>query len=130
MNNLLFNNTKERGVTTRIIYQEDNHYVGACLEFDLEVEGKTIKEAEERLDEYTRSWLENVNKNNLSDELLNRPAPKKYWEIYLKINNEQKKLIERKLLQNAKTSSLLQIKPFSASYQDYSSNQFPSQIPS
>ena len=117
--NLLFNNTKEKGFMTRIVFKENEYFVGVCLEFDLEIEGKSLEETEEKLSDYSRAWLYNVQKNNLSDELLNRPAPKKYWEVYLRIVKAQKELAERKIKQSKTNPSILQVKPFSTVMQSY-----------
>ena len=67
---------------------EKKEYVGICLEFDLEVSAKTSEEAKERIQEYMKAWHENIVENKLPETLLNRPAPKKYWDILQKITKD------------------------------------------
>lgn len=90
-------NTKKRGKFTLFVYQEKpNYYIGVNLDFDLIQEGKTALETMERIKEVSLGYLETIMKKNLSNELLNRPAPKEYWEkyrIFLRKRAEAKKLI-------------------------------------
>lgn len=88
MKKLLFNNTYNNGKVTHIIFENKGVFIGVCLEFDLEVFAKTGKEAEEQLDDYTKAWLENVKKNKLPEELLNKPAPLIYWKLYKRVLEE------------------------------------------
>lgn len=85
MKNLLYNNTYNQGSMTFIVVKEKNNYVGVCLEFDLVTEDKNPKIVMEKIEDYARGWLKNVVKSKLSEELLNKPAPKKYWKIYEKV---------------------------------------------
>ena len=80
---LIFNNTYNSGGVTYLILQvKKDKFIGVCLEFDLEIESKTLEEAKAQIIDYARLWLQNAVKNQLSEEVLNRPAPKKYWRIY------------------------------------------------
>ena len=80
---LLFNNTYEKGSVTYLIIQDSkDKYVGVCLEFDLEIEAKTLEKAKECLEDYVHLWLKNAVRHKLSEEVLNKPAPKKYWKVY------------------------------------------------
>jgi predicted RNase H-like HicB family nuclease len=49
------------------------------LTFDLLEEGETLEEVRYAIIEASKLHLETVIKNNLSEELLNRKAPKEYW---------------------------------------------------
>ncbi len=97
MNNLIFNNTFEKGRVTYLILKERDNYVGVCLEFDLVVSEKTFEEAKESIVDYARLWLKNAAKNHLSEELLNRPAEKKYWEAYKEILTAEEKKTQAEL---------------------------------
>lgn len=79
-------NTKKKGKFTLFVYPEKpNYYVGVCLEFDLIQEGKSPIETMERIKEATINYLKTVIEFNMSDDLLNQPAPMKYWEKYRKL---------------------------------------------
>ena len=93
MNKLLFNNTCNSGRLTYLVVKEKDKYIGVCLEFDLVIEAETQQKAKEQIEDYARLWLKNVAKNKLSEELLNKPAPKEYWDIYEKLLEEDKKKI-------------------------------------
>ena len=85
MENKHMKNTKKQGKFTLFVYREKpNYYIGVNLDFDLIQEGKTAPETIEKIKEASLGYLETVIKKNLSDDLLNRPAPKEYWERYRK----------------------------------------------
>lgn len=88
MQNLKFNNTYQSGIITYLVLKEKDKFLGICMEFDLEAEGKTLEETKNRIEDYSRAWLENVVQNQLPETLLNRSADKKYWDI-LKIAKKQ-----------------------------------------
>lgn len=114
---LIFNNTYKKGAVTYLIFKEGNKFVGVCLEFNLEVEANTPQETKERIEDYSKAWLENVVKNKLSEELLNKPAPKKYWNIYREAVNDA----EQRLKVQRNPSSITVSNPFLfSSYQPYS----------
>ena len=75
-------NTKERGVVEFLTYKEGKSYVGVCLTFDIVEEGKDPVELVRSLKEAAGLHVDAVVKNNLSDDLLNRYAPKEYWKKY------------------------------------------------
>lgn len=87
MKKLFFQNTYKQGRVTFLIFPdtEGKGYLGVCLEFDLVVRKKTREEAGESIKDYAILWHRNIVKNNLSEELLNKPADKKYWKIYEKL---------------------------------------------
>ena len=91
---LMFNNTYQSGAVTYLIFKEKDKFVGICLEFDLEIQADTIQEAREYIEDYSQAWLKNVVNNKLSEELLNKPAPKKYWRLYQKVVEEAKERIK------------------------------------
>jgi hypothetical protein len=61
------------------IFPEDDSFVGVCLTFDIVVEGNNYDEVRHQLIDAASVHIETVRKNNLSADLLNRPAPKEYW---------------------------------------------------
>ena len=75
-------NTKERGTVEFFVYPEQDSYVGVCLTFGILEEGTNSLTLMESIKEAAMLHLEVVVKNNLPDELLNRHAPKKYWNKY------------------------------------------------
>lgn len=94
MKNLLFDNTYDSGKVTYLILKEKNKFIGVCLEFDLIVQENTPQETKEQIEDYAHTWLENVATNKLPEELLNKPAPKKYWALYKKLLAEEEKKVE------------------------------------
>lgn len=90
-NKLVFNNTYQSGAVTYLIFKEKDKFVGVCLEFDLEIEADTPKEAQERIQDLAQAWLLNIREHKLSEELLNKPAPKKYWKIFEDVKEKMEK---------------------------------------
>ncbi len=75
-------NTKKRGVARIIIFPfRRNNYRAVCLDFDLIEDAKTIERVEHEIRESVTGYVENICRNDLPDELLNRHADKKYWKI-------------------------------------------------
>ncbi len=91
---LQFNNTYESGHYTLLVIKEGKKYTGVCLEFDLIIKAETLDRAKERIMDYTKAWLENIQKNRLPEELLNRAAPDKYWGISDLIDKNKKQLTQ------------------------------------
>ncbi len=91
---LRFNNTYKSGSVTFLLIPEKNKYLGVCLEFDLVVQADTLKEAKEQIEDYAELWHINAVKHKLPEELLNKPAPKKYWDIYAKLVDQDLKRIK------------------------------------
>ncbi len=75
-------NTKTEGFIEFFIYKEKDSYVGVCLTFDILEEGAHPELLMKSLEEAALLHLETVRKHKLSDTLLNRHAPKMYWEKY------------------------------------------------
>lgn len=89
---LKYNNTYDSGTVTFLILKDNalDRFIGVCLEFDLETEGKTKEEAQNLIHEYARLWLSNVRENKLSEELLNKDAPEEYWKIIQEIEDKKR----------------------------------------
>lgn len=86
-------NTKEKGVMEFLVYKEGKSFVGVCLTFDIIEEGNDPQKVMESIQEAARGHLETVQERKLSNELLNRYAPEKYWKKYfdaLKSTEKQK----------------------------------------
>jgi len=77
-------NTKNKGTIEFLVYKEGKTFVGVCLTFDIVEEGSDSERLMESIQEAAQGHLEVVRKNNMSDDLLNRHAPKEYWNIYYK----------------------------------------------
>lgn len=75
-------NTKERGLIEFFVYEEKKTFIGVCLTFDIIEEGTNAGEVIKNLKEAALLHLEVVRTKNLSDGLLNRYAPEKYWKKY------------------------------------------------
>ena len=94
-------NTKKQGIIECLVYKESNTFVGVCLTFDIVEEGDNPTELMRSIKEAAELHLETVIRNDLTDELLNRYAPKEYWLKYF----ATAKKIERPSLTN--TNSLI-----------------------
>jgi len=75
-------NTKRAGVLEFLVYRHKSGYIGVCLTLNIVEEGKNAQKLMESLKEAARGHVMLVIKRKLNDDLLNRPAPDKYWEIY------------------------------------------------
>ncbi|MEK7527587.1 MAG: hypothetical protein AAB574_01020 [Patescibacteria group bacterium] len=85
-------NTKKRGVLRFFFYQDAKHYVAVCLDLDLVEFGKDSQELQKSIHEAARAHVDAVIKNNLSDDLLNKPAPAKYWKKLNEYNQRIRKI--------------------------------------
>lgn len=90
-NKLFFNNTYKSGLISYLVVKDKKGFTGVCLEFDLIVNCDTLDEAKEQITELSRAWLENVIKNKLPEELLNKPAPVKYRKMFDEITDQIQK---------------------------------------
>lgn len=86
-------NTKKRGLVEFLVYREGKRFIGVCLTFDIIEEGEDPDSVMRSIEEAARLHLDVVTKENMRDELLNRYAPKKYWDKYLAL---QKSLSRKK----------------------------------
>lgn len=75
-------NTKEKGLMEFVVFHVGTNYTGVCLTFDIIEEGKDMEAVEKSVKEAAKLHLKVVTEKNLPDELLNRYAPQKYWDIY------------------------------------------------
>lgn len=75
-------NTKARGLVEFLIFKEGTQYVGVCLTFNIVVEDKDVEKVEKSVEDAAKLHLRVVQKKKLPDELLNRHAPKEYWDRY------------------------------------------------
>lgn len=86
---LRFQNTKNKGLFVFLVYPEDKKFIGVCLTLNIVEEGENPQEILKNLIGAAFGHLEVVRKENLSDDLLNRPASKKYWDKYEEYKREQ-----------------------------------------
>jgi len=100
-----FWNTKKRGMVEFLFYKEKNRYIGVCLTFDIVEEGKDLKKLRQSLEESARLHLKVVIKKNLSEDLLNRYAPEKYWRKYFKFQE----LIEKQKSKKREIPAILKL---------------------
>lgn len=75
-------NTKEKGLMELFVYKEGDKFVGVNLTFDIIEEGNDPIALMESIKEASVLHLDCVIKENMSDDLLNRHAPKEYWDKY------------------------------------------------
>ena len=73
-------NTKDKGIVEFVMFEEHGRYVAACLTFDIVLEGDDATTLKEQIIAAARLHLDTVEKLNLPETLLNRPAPKEYWD--------------------------------------------------
>jgi len=91
----VMNNTKHHGFAQIFFYPKGDGYVGVCLELDIVDDSKSFPELRERMVRNVTSYVSHVVGNGLDRSLLNRPAPKEYWEMFQKyINQIQKPSIQ------------------------------------
>ena len=83
-------NTKDKGTMEFLVYKEGKTFVGVCLTFDIVEEGSNPEKLMESIQEAAQGHLKAVRANNMSDDLLNRYAPKEYWDIYYKVISDIK----------------------------------------
>jgi predicted RNase H-like HicB family nuclease len=99
-------NTKQHGLARIFVFPEKNNYVAVCLDLDIIEEAATREDVLAQINEAVIGYIENAIKNNLDDKVLNRPAPKEYWDLfekYLKWISPRKE--EIKVSNNIKNSS-------------------------
>ncbi len=78
-------NTKQDCQFTLFIYRERKRYIGVCLELDIVDNGNDLAELTDRMKKSVESYVRRVCWNDSFDAaLLNRPAPKKYWNLLAK----------------------------------------------
>ena len=65
-----------------LVYKDSKTYVGVCLTLDIIEEGDDPVILMKSIVEAAEGYLDVVRKLNMSDDLLNRHAPKEYWDKY------------------------------------------------
>lgn len=75
-------NTKQSSAATVFIYPDKDRYIGVCLELDLIDDDRDKDVLAERMKKGVESYIAYIQKRNFDDALLNRPAPKKYWNKF------------------------------------------------
>ena len=75
-------NTKAKGLVEFLIFKEGTQYVGVCLTFNIVVEDKDREKVGKSIKDAAKLHMRIVQKKGLPDELLNRHAPKEYWDRY------------------------------------------------
>ncbi|TSC93112.1 MAG: hypothetical protein Athens101428_739 [Candidatus Berkelbacteria bacterium Athens1014_28] len=98
-------NTYKKGTLNLFIYPDKNHFTGVCLELDIIVEGKSAYEVRQELFDGVSSYVETIIKNKLPESLLNRPAPKEYWDRFFALLAEEIKAHKNRNLTPTKNSS-------------------------
>jgi len=96
-------NNLKKGIVEFTIFEEGDHYVAVCLTFDIVLEGKDYSKIKNDIVNSARLHLKTVKELGLSEELLNRPAPKEYWAKRgkLLINKNDNKPAERTYYERA-----------------------------
>ncbi len=82
-------NTKEKGTIEYLVYPDGDQFVGVCLTFDIVEEGKDPTQLMESIKEAAKLHLEIVQREDMSDDLLNRFAPEEYWDLYFDALKEE-----------------------------------------
>ena len=63
---------------------EGDHYIGQCLELDLAVQGRSLVEVHQKMEECLQCYLESLDPANVRD-LFPRPAPLHVWLDYYRV---------------------------------------------
>ena len=74
-------NTKRSGAVNFIIYKDikDSLYTAVCLDFDIVEQGINPELLRKSIEDAAKMHVETVINMNLNENLLNRKAPKVYW---------------------------------------------------
>ena len=79
-------NTKKQGNFRLVIFpagkNSGSKYTAACIDFAIVREGDDVFKLRQEILNTSVNYLLNVQKNNLSDKLLNQTLPKKYIDAY------------------------------------------------
>src|SRR3989338_6478571 len=63
---------------------EGGHYIGHCLELDLAVQGNSLVQVRQKMEECLTSYLQSLDHQNVRD-LFPRPAPFHVWLDYYRV---------------------------------------------
>lgn len=89
---LLFpRNTRRQGQFTVMVYKRSGErlFTGVCLELDLVDQHEDPSFLLRSLEEAAKGYVESVIQKVQSEDLLNRPAPAPYWDVYRKIRRRE-----------------------------------------
>lgn len=86
----VFHNTKSEGVATVFLYRKDSKFIGVCLELDIVDDGSDFDELRQRMRQNVESYIRYVCSKDADESLLNRPAPKEYWDMFSDLLSELK----------------------------------------
>lgn len=89
------NNIKHHGFAQIFFYPKGDRYVGVCLELDIVDDSKDFPELRERMVRNVAAYVSHVVGSGLDQSLLNRPAPKEYWEMFSNYINQIQKSSSR-----------------------------------
>lgn len=78
----LMRNSKDLGTVTIFTYQQGKKFISVCLELDIVKKGSDKEEINREISESIVGYVKTIVKEGLGDQLLNRPAEKKYWDKY------------------------------------------------
>ena len=114
-------NAKQFGEATIFIYPNKDKYVGVCLELDLIDEDRDKDVLADRMKQRIQSYVVYIQKKNFDDSLLNRPAPRKYWNKFyqfLDLMREEEKKRARSTVAFKGTASTSPARDFVVSRQN------------
>ncbi len=101
-------NTKKLGQATVFIYPEGKKFVGVCLEFGIIEEHENLDVLRHNIREAVVGYVEAIAKNNLSEDLLNRSAPKVYWSKFAKhLKRESERIKTKKVAGTPRYSEIM-----------------------
>lgn len=95
-----------------IIYRKksDTVYTAVCLDFDIVETGDHLEALKESIEEAAKLHIETVLENNLSQNLLHRSAPQKYWkQLYEAMEAYENKLKDKRSKGNSLNLSVSDI---------------------
>jgi len=98
-------NTKQFSEVTVFIYPKKDRYIGVCLELDLIDEDVDKNILSERMKKRVRSYIAYIKKRNSDDALLNRPAPKRYWNKFYQFLDIMRQEEKKRMSWNTVTGS-------------------------
>ena len=78
-------NTKREGTLEFFVYGQGNKFIGVCLTLDIVEEGDDPQNLMNSIVESAMGHVSVVQSQKLDDSLLNRPAPKEYWDRYFNV---------------------------------------------
>lgn len=99
-------NTKQSGSVNFIIFKDtkDSLYTAVCLDFDIVEQGEDPNALRISIEEAAKMHVETVINMNLDETLLNRNAPKPYWNRARKAVADYEESLEEASTKNKKLS--------------------------